>query len=187
MIVEYDEGEHGLATASFSDDRRYRYSLTRRWRTGGELMLWIMLNPSTADAFKLDPTVRRCVEFARREDFAGIVVVNLYALRATRPTKLLLVEDPIGHVVNKATIIGRLQSVEVGLVVAAWGAWWTNLHSNAKIPRLNVEGFARDAGRDLYRLGALSKGGAPRHPLYVHHDDPLVPYDGGELLIGGTS
>lgn len=164
-------------TASFSEDGRYRYDLTRRWRDG-DLMLWIMLNPSTADASVDDPTIRRCINFAKREDAAGIAVVNLFALRATDPDDLLKADHPIGPD-NIATINDWLRRDDVALAVAAWGAWWTNMPFDRRIPRLSIESLARKTGRDLVCLGR-TKFGAPRHPLYVSRHEPFGAYDGGE-------
>lgn len=162
------------ATSSLSEDGRYRYDLTRRW-ANGDLMLWIMLNPSTADAATDDPTIRRCTGFAKREDAAGIAVVNLYALRSTDPRLLLCADDPIGPD-NKATTCSWLARDDISTVVAAWGAWWTNTPAERRIPRLNVEQLVADSGRELLCLGRRSKYGAPRHPLYVASRDPLVAY-----------
>src|SRR5438105_250311 len=75
-------------SAWFSPDKQYRYLLTRSWDHIPQAMTWIMLNPSTADAFRDDPTIRRCISFARREGCGSIRVVNLFALRATDPRDL---------------------------------------------------------------------------------------------------
>lgn len=148
-----------ISTATVSDDGMYRYDLTRGWGPG-RWVLWIMLNPSTADAMDDDPTVRRCRGFTRAWGYSGLVVVNLYAYRATNPHELIRADDPIGPA-NKRAIEGWLRHDRVDLAVAAWGARWADLG----IPRLNVEGM----GRDLWCLGR-TKGGHPRHPLYLHRD-----------------
>jgi hypothetical protein len=156
-------------TATFSDDGRYRYDLTRRWDTN-PLALWIMLNPSTANATIDDPTIRRCTGFARREHAGGIVVVNLFALRATQPDTLHTVADPVGPA-NVATIHRWLHSDDIAIAVAAWGAWTGREHARPAISEL-----ARNAGRPLLCLGH-TQSGAPRHPLYVSRHAPLIPYD----------
>jgi hypothetical protein len=159
-------------SARFSDCGRYRYELTRRW-SDGPLALWIMLNPSTADAEQDDPTIRRCIGFSRREGCGGLVVVNLFAYRATRPDRLLTVADPIGWPENTFTIRRWIEADEVGLRVAGWGAWW---HAQRVRPaRLHVEGWAREAGRELGCLGRTVDG-SPRHPLYVKGDTPIEVY-----------
>jgi len=88
--------ERVVRSAVLSDCGTYRYSLTRRW-SPGPLLGWVMLNPSRADALVDDPTIRRCVGFARRWGFAGIVVRNLYALRATDPRELSRHPAPVGR------------------------------------------------------------------------------------------
>src|SRR5262249_14212908 len=83
--------------AVISDCGRYRYSLTRRWGDAAEpRALFVMLNPSTADAEQDDPTIRRCIGFAKAWGMGSLEVVNLYALRATDPAALLSAPDPIG-------------------------------------------------------------------------------------------
>jgi len=123
-----------------------------------------MLNPSTADAEVDDPTIRRCMRFARREGSGGIVVVNLYAFRAADPRRLALQPDPYGpdnfrHIDNVAN--------SSGAIVCAWGS------------------FPADGAYTAHRLGRLparlvclgkTKDGSPRHPLYVRADQPLEPF-----------
>jgi hypothetical protein len=83
------------ATAVLSDCGTYRYRLGRRWAEG-PVDVWIMLNPSTADATVDDRTIRRCMEFSRRWGAGALVVGNLFALRATDPAELVRHPDPIG-------------------------------------------------------------------------------------------
>jgi len=98
--------------AIVSDDGLYRYRLWRRWDAECPTMVWIMLNPSTADAEVDDPTIRRCIGFARREHCGGIEVVNLYALRATNPAAHPTPEGP-----ENAKAIGPdAQAILIGLV-----------------------------------------------------------------------
>lgn len=161
-------------TATISDCGTYRYDLTRRW-SDGPLVAWVGLNPSTADHEVDDPTIRRCIGFARSIKCGGLVMLNLYALRSTKPEHLLQHPDPKGPE-NKQTIETWFARAEVGLVVAAWGAWWKNQRDRPS--RLNVEGIARNAGHVLHCLG-VTKDGEPRHPLYVRASQPLVPYRSG--------
>ena len=144
-------------SAKISECGRYRYSLHRRWAMGARLV-WVMLNPSTADAETDDPTVRRCIGFARRDGWAGIVVVNLYGLIATDPKELLGAADPVGpendyHLIRHAS--------EGATVVAAWGA------NRLAVARVGV--VVESACRRLVCLG-VTRSGAPRHPLYVPAD-----------------
>ncbi len=142
--------------AAISRDRVYRYSLVRRWGDG-DVVRWVMLNPSTASATEDDPTIRRCMGFARAWGYDGIVVHNLYALRATDPRALRTHPDPVGPV-NDSYIAGwRVPTV------CAWGA-----HADT--------GRAGRAGEVLALLRRTdvtpmclgrTKAGHPRHPLYL--------------------
>jgi len=151
------------SSAVISDCGQYRYQLGRRWGDGPSCV-FIMLNPSTADAEKDDPTIRRCIGFAKREGCGGLIVVNLFAFRATQPEVLLSAADPIGPE-NDAYIADAL-SKESGPIIAAWGAW-----GDGRRGRIVA---ARFPGR-LQALGA-TKDGRPRHPLYVRGDAPLRPF-----------
>jgi hypothetical protein len=114
-----------------------------------------MLNPSTADDTRDDPTIRRCVAFSKAWGYPGLIVVNLYALRATNPTQLWTAADPIGP--RNDTTLQEVMDTASGKVVAAWGA-----HARpTRVARL------RDLTTvPMWCLGT-TKAGAPRHPLYV--------------------
>lgn len=157
------------STATISPCGRYRYDLTRRWGTG-PVALWVMLNPSTADADQDDPTIRRCRGFSTAWGCGGLVVVNLFAYRATKPAALNAVRDPCGPD-NWATIDRWLWSPDVDIAVAAWGASWEKVDQ----PRLHVEHMAARVGRHLVCLGR-TKAGHPRHPLYVRGDTAPQPF-----------
>ncbi|MGH3477634.1 MAG: DUF1643 domain-containing protein [Nocardioidaceae bacterium] len=150
--------EHG---ATFSHDGVYRYSLTRRWDVGSSC-LFVMLNPSTADASRDDPTVRRCIGFAQRWGWAGLIVVNVYGYRATHPGALWAVDDPVGPDNDAAIVSACEYAAEMGsVVVAAWG-------SNAEPDRLRrVRSLT--LGLDWSVLG-FTRAGQPRHPLYMRGD-----------------
>lgn len=162
-------------TATFSPDGRYRYDLTRSTRslTGYGTAVWIMLNPSTADAEHDDPTIRRVLGFSKRLDVADVAVVNLFAYRATSPGDLLSADDPIGPD-NDATIERHVRSAYI--VVAAWGSWWETQPISRRPSRLNVEQIVADCGRRLYCVG-VTDSGTPRHPLYVPKRQPIVPFE----------
>lgn len=150
-------------------DGPYRYELTRHWGNGGT-MAFVMLNPSTADADLDDPTIRRCMGFARREGMGGISVVNLFAWRETDPRYLPPVDDEaIGPLNDRKTTL-VMQAADV--VVAAWGA-----HPRATERAKFV--LSVPLRTPLVCLGT-TKAGAPRHPLYVRGDQPLVPVGEGE-------
>lgn len=108
--------------AIFSADRLYRYTLTRRW-DGRPMMAWIGLNPSTADETEDDPTIRRCTGFAKAWGYGGMVMLNLFAYRATDPKEMMctaLIRDPIGNPRNDE-LIQRVVWAETALAVAAGG------------------------------------------------------------------
>ncbi|AYD87330.1 hypothetical protein SEA_VALENTINIPUFF_28 [Microbacterium phage ValentiniPuff] len=156
-----------ISDAVLSDDGRYRYLLTRQWAppTAPQLT-FVMLNPSTADASADDPTIRRCMAFARREGYGGIVVVNLFAYRATDPRRLLDVDDPIGP--NNREILQSAIGLARHRVVAAWGV---DGGTFGREQAIFVEHIA--TRHPLQELGR-TKDGHPRHPLYVRGDAPLV-------------
>lgn len=153
--------------ARISDCGLYRYGLVRRWSDEPALR-FVMLNPSTADAKLDDPTIRRCIGFAKREGYGALIVLNLYAYRATDPKALLSCGDPVGPGNDNMLRAHLRSSVGVGRpVIAAWGA-------NAKADRV---GQVLDLcpGVDWRCLGT-TKDGHPRHPLYVRGDQALVPF-----------
>jgi len=148
---------------------QYRYKLTREphdmYSTSGPA-LFIMLNPSIADAALNDPTIRRCIGFAQAWDCAGLVAANLYALRATNPADLWTHADPIGED-NDMWLAELIREHET--VVCAWGA-------NAKPERVaTVRKMFHRLSRPMC-LG-VTKAGAPRHPLYIRADQPLIDWN----------
>lgn len=144
-------------SALFSPCGTWRYALTRELG-GRRTVAFVGLNPSTADETRDDPTIRRCIGFARSWGFARLDVVNLYAFRATRPRDLWLADDPVGP--ENDDVLARALA-DADLVVAAWGI-------GARRERLaDVAGLL--AQRTLHALG-VTKAGAPRHPLYVPAD-----------------
>lgn len=154
-------------TAFFSADRRYRYLLRRRVGKPNRQVLFIMLNPSRADEERNDPTIRRCIGFARDWGFGILEVVNLFALMSTDPKGLLKAEDPIGPD-NDAAIRSAL--VVADTVVLAWG----NHALDHKERAAAVAEMAREVVRP-YCLG-LTLRGAPRHPLRLSKDTLLTPF-----------
>eukprot|EP00955_Chlamydomonas_euryale_P054230 355746-Chlamydomonas_euryale.AAC.2 len=140
--------------ASFSRCRRYRYALWRRWSPGPYVM-FICLNPSTADERMDDPTVRRCIGFARRWGFGALCMVNLFAFRATNPKTMKSADvDPIGP--NNNRVLKRL-ALGAGMKIAAWGTHGTHLARDQVV---------RSMLDDLHYL-SLTRDGHPRHPLFT--------------------
>src|SRR3989442_12314353 len=143
--------------AIFDTSGRYRYALWRAWSAYHPRIAFILLNPSTADEQKNDPTIRRCMGFARTWQFGAVEVVNLFAYRATHARELLKVVDPVGKENNRFL----MRAVErCSTVVVGWGARGTLLGRNREVLSLLT-------GRnDVYCLGTTS-GGQPRNLLYV--------------------
>jgi hypothetical protein len=162
--------------ADISEDGRYRWWLTRAWAPGPS-MAFVMLNPSTADAERDDPTIKRCVGFAERERCGSLIVVNLFALRATRPADLLEADDPVGpH--NTRVLIDVLAGAHKH-VVGAWGSH----PAVTKLPHPDPVALGLELGRSISHLG-LTQTGQPRHPLYLPATAPLrpMPLPGAEPL-----
>lgn len=173
-------GTDGTSTATFSPCQTYRYTLTRQWdwhaaildddlHDGGSTLAWIMLNPSTADAMVDDPTIRRCVSFAKAWGFVGITVVNLFAVRSPDPAILRTHPDPIGPA-NDDVLRDLVDDGGIRTFMAAWGS-----HPTVERRAAAVVGMLRGAGAKVDCLG-LTKTGHPRHPLYVKGDTQPVPY-----------
>jgi hypothetical protein len=125
--------------------------------------LFIGLNPSIADAEIDDPTLNRCIKFARAWGYGGLVIGNLFAYRATDPKQLKRISDPVGP--ENDLWVGRLRS-EVQLAVAAWGHRGVLQDRAARVSERMGE---------LYCLGT-TRSGAPRHPLYVPAVTMPVPW-----------
>ena len=139
-------------------DGEYRWRLWRRWSEVEPMLLWVMLNPSTADGTQDDPTIRRCCSFARRWGYGGIVVCNLFALRSTDPKAVLRHPDPIGR--ENDDVISAT-AAECPDSVCAWGSHKSVTHRALVVRRLLLQ-----AGNSPTHLG-LTKTGHPKHPLYL--------------------
>jgi hypothetical protein len=157
-----------VKSAVISACGRYRYHLGRRWADGPTLP-FVMLNPSTADATIDDPTIRRCMGFARDRGFGSIAVVNIFALRATDPADMRAHPSPIGDENDAYLAAAFALAVREGApIIAAWG-----VHGVFRDRGRQVAAFAKSAGAPLQCLG-VTKEGHPRHPLYVRGDQPFV-------------
>lgn len=141
----------------FSRCRRWRYTLWRTWDDGLPYCQFIGLNPSTADEVQDDPTVRRCIRFARDWGYGALCMTNAFAYRATDPALMKAQPDPVGR--DNDRWLAEI-AAGAGLVVAAWGVHGTHLERDRRL---------------LDRLGTLhclgvTQAGHPRHPLYVRAD-----------------
>lgn len=143
-------------------DGPYRYWLTRWWGPDPRTLLWVLLNPSVADATRADPTLRRCIEFSKREGYERLALVNLFAHRSTDPCALRAVRDPVGAF-NHSYIEQAAASADK--IIVAWGNQGTLLGQDQKV----LEWLS---AYQLWSLGQ-TKQHCPRHPLYRPADEPL--------------
>lgn len=157
--------------ALLSPDGRYRYWLRRQLGEdpAAPALVFVMLNPSTADATTDDPTIRRCKAFAVRDGWGALEVVNLYALRSTDPAALWRDPDPVGPDNDRHLLAACRRAVAV---VAAWGA------APGLRPSLRAAQVAGMLEREGIRLVSLGRTGSghPTHPLYVKADRPFRPW-----------
>jgi hypothetical protein len=155
-----------IKDAILSNDGVHRYNLIREWDAINPSMLFVMLNPSTADAVEDDPTIRRCMGFARRENCGMIEVVNLFAYRATDPKELKKTDTPLVGADNDEII--QLAAEESDIIVCAWG---TNGTLNGR--NKEVISLLQSVGKPIMCLGK-TKDGHPKHPLYLPADAELI-------------
>jgi hypothetical protein len=149
-------------SATFSEDRRYRYTLVRRWDDRLPSVMFVGLNPSTADETLDDPTIRRCIGFAKSWGYGALVMTNLFAFRSTDPRAMASADDPIGNPFNDVSIERIAQLVD--LTVVAWGSYGDRAPARV--------GQVLALIGDVYCLG-VTKSGQPRHPLYLRRDAAL--------------
>ena len=151
-------------TAVISRCGSYRYALWRTWDPATGAVMFIGLNPSTADANTDDPTLRRCMRFAKDWGYGGVIMANLFAFRATQPADLLEAERPIGPRNNRWL---RQLADDAALVVAAWG------NDGAH------QGRASAVCEMLPELNCLKVNGSgePGHPLYIRASAKPTPYN----------
>jgi hypothetical protein len=155
--------------AIFSTCEQYRYRLWRHWGLGAPRAraVFIMLNPSTADAEEDDPTIRKCIGFAERMGYAGIDVVNLYAYRATKPAELKRVGWPKGPD-NDRHILEACRNNIDREAICAWG---TNARGNSR--PMDVLDLIRAAG--ITPMALKVTNGVPHHPLMLPYTCSKAP------------
>ena len=156
-----------------SDCGRYRYLLSRQWDRGDRQALFIMLNPSTADAEIDDATIRSCIRLCKAWSFGGFEVVNLFGWRATDPKELLTAsEDPVGSSNDR---IAKMAINRCDVVICAWGQ---NKVMGSFRPKQMRDLVLSQRSHVAFCLG-ITKGGHPKHPLYVKTETLLQIYCGG--------
>ena len=139
--------------AIFSECRKYRYALTRIWDETKPYAMFIGLTPSTADEIQDDPTVRRCITFAKSWGFGGVCMTNIFAYRATQPADMMAAADPVGP--DNDMWLKKLAD-NAAVIVAAWGNDGSFNNRSTEVISLF---------QDLKCL-KLNKSGEPAHPLY---------------------
>lgn len=163
--LTFDALDPERSQALFDPSERYRYWLTRMWEPDLPIVNFIMLNPSTADQYQLDPTVTRCLYYARRWGFGTLIVTNIFAYRSTDPKALYTLDDPVGPE-NDAYL--RRAAERSSLRVVAWGTHGALKGRHGAI-------LALLADYPLTALGVTQEG-FPKHPLYLRADAPYVSY-----------
>jgi hypothetical protein len=152
--------------AVFSPCRKYRYTLWRRWgdlfNANDKYVMFIGLNPSTADEISDDPTIRKCRGFAQRWGYSAMVMTNLFAFRATDPKVMKQTSAPIGEDNDHYL---RLIATNADRIIAAWGANGPFRHRDQDVIRIIPKGIVECLRK--------TKHGHPEHPLYVPYD--VVP------------
>ena len=152
-------------SALFSSCGHYRYRLTRSFQEGQGTLLYIGLNPSTADETHNDPTIRRCINFAKSWGYNRLVVVNLFSFRATLPSDLKTTQEPNGPENNQHLL---QEAQKASRILVGWGVHGTFLGRDKEVLEL-LRPF------ELSCLGR-TKAGMPRHPLYIRADTLPQPY-----------
>jgi hypothetical protein len=158
---------HLESNAYFSRDRRHRYWLSRTLTLNPGVVAFVGLNPSTADEHTDDPTVRRCIGFAMAWGYGRMLMLNLHAFRSTDPKGLYTADDPVGP--ENASLVLTLANAADN-VICAWGA--NALHRDAAVI---AERLAAIPGVGCF---GLTKGGHPKHPLYLPANNPVFPWPG---------
>lgn len=160
--------------ATFSPCKQFRYVLYRIWDTNKPMVMFIGLNPSTADAEKDDATIRRCRGFAKREGMGGMVMVNLYAYRATDPKELIRRKCIGLPLINPVEVMGENNHHVM---------YWRNRSKMVIFCWGQNDGKLFNRGKDMNDLitdglcFGKNKDGHPLHPLYLPSDTPLIHYN----------
>ena len=151
-------------SAVFSSCRKYRYSLTRSWNSADGYVLFIGLNPSIADEMVDDPTLKRCLNFAKEWGYGGLIMVNLFAYMSTYPSELKKVALPIGKENNKHILEGYQKCQ---LTVIAWGNDGYLLKRDKEVLAIIDNPMCLN----------INKSGQPAHPLYQKKSQELINFN----------
>ena len=148
--------------AVFSDDRKYRYALLRSWDASKPLVMFVGLNPSTANEQENDPTIRRVISFAQKFGYGGVYMANLFALVTPYPKELKAAEDPLGA---NDFHLPKIEK-ECNAIIYCYGAFAEGRERAKKVLELLGPGYC---------LG-INADGSPKHPLYLKSDSILQLY-----------
>nr|WP_315466373.1 DUF1643 domain-containing protein [uncultured Rhodoferax sp.] len=154
-----------MPAAVISDCGQYRYFLSRRLGFSDRVVTFIGLNPSIADATQDDPTIRRCIGFAKRRDAGMLLMVNLFALRSTDPSALRMHPAPIGPE-NDLWIERAMSAADIA--IAAWG------NGGVLLDRSNVVSTHYKGRLEAF---AITNAKMPKHPLYVRSDAQTISFE----------
>lgn len=168
VLREHRHDNGWVSSARYSPCEIYRYTLQRIWEPGQPIVAFIGLNPSTATEVENDPTVRRCIGYALSWGYGGMRMLNAFGLRSTDPKGLKQIDDPVGPG-NDLWI--RKMTKDAALTVACWG---THAELNARHQQLVT--MLNTAGCRIHCLG-MTKGGFPKHPLYLRQSLTAVPFN----------
>lgn len=162
-----------MGPAIFSQDRTYRYVLTRIWDDTLPVVAWIGLNPSTADESRLDPTLRRVLRFSSDWGYGSFVMLNLFAVRTPEPRVMMLHDQPVGPD-NDRHVLEQAKAAK--LVIGAWGSTGAYRDRGREVARM-----LRREAVDLHHL-KTTQAGHPCHPLYLSSTLTPQPFDVGAYL-----
>lgn len=167
VIYENGSFDDYLETgAVFSTDRQYRYLLSRVWDYNNNGMVnFLCLNPSTATHLQNDPTIRRCIGYAKEWGYSGLYITNIFAYRATLPKDMRAQKDPVGIYNDSWLLYAHNRSEKT---IAAWGT-----HGEFMCRAEHVKNLIRP----LHCL-KITKEGFPSHPLYLKADLKPTLYSG---------
>ncbi len=139
--------------AVFSSCKNYRYALWRIWDDSKPYAMFIGLNPTAADEKKDNPTIRRCMNFAKDWGYGGLCMTNLFAYLATIPTNMMTADNPVGSE-NDAWLTELAKTA--GVIIAAWGNDGAFLGRSRQVLKLMTD----------VKCLKVNKSGEPAHPLY---------------------
>ncbi len=148
--------------ATFSNCRKYRYKLWRIWDPNKPMVMFIGLNPSTANEDTDDPTIRRVMKFAKDWGYGGVYMMNLFAWVTPKPEELKKCENPLGDNNNMLEAVAAKSE----LIVCAWGAFKEAKERSMEVTKMFPQGMC---------LG-INGDGSPKHPLYIAGNTRLIKY-----------